>query len=302
MKQEPNFLHGVHTILVTPLKSNYDLDEAGLTKDVEFAAKSNAHAIVCLGTQGEFPSFSKEESKHIMRITVEAAAGRKPVVCGTSHSSTREAVDLTRYAEEIGADAVLLTPPYFSQVNWKGVYDHFVTIDKETSVPIILYNAPERAGFNLTPDYLVKLSELENIVAVKQASRNIIELEETVSQVGDKMAVFGGSEAMMWPCLTMGMVGSSTTAASFMPQYFVNLYQAAVERRFQDGLDMYMRLAPFRRLSKKHGHAAVVKAAMDRIGLAGGPVRPPLATPSKDDLNELDGILENLGVRQQVSA
>lgn len=296
MSRQLDFLHGIHTILVTPLTPDYQLDEKGLEKNVAFAADSNAHALVCLGTQGEFPSFSTEERKRIMEITVETAKGKIPVVCGTSHSSTKEALELTQYAEEIGADAVMVTPPYFSQVKWEGVYEHFATLDRESSIPIILYNAPERAGFNLTPQHLVQLAELENVVAVKQATRNIIDLEESVSLAGDKLAVFGGSEAMIWPCLALGMVGSSTTAASFMPQYFVDLYQAAVERRFQDGLDMYMRLAPFRRLSKQYGHAAVVKASLEILGLAGGPVRPPMTTPSKEDLSELPKILADLGV------
>lgn len=290
------FLHGIHTIMVSPLTADYDVDTAGLRRDVEFAASSNAEAIVVLGTQGEFPAFSADEAKLIMKTAVEASAGRKPVVCGSSRSSTLEALELTRYAEEIGADAVLLTPPYFSQVKWEGVYDHFARISNDTSIPIIIYNAPERVGFDVVPQQLLKLAELENVVAVKQASRNIVSLEETVSQVGDAMAVFCGSEAMMWPALALGMVGSSTTAASFMPQYFVDLYQAAVERRFQDGLDLYMRLAPLRRLSKRVGHAAVVKAVLDRMGLAGGPVRPPLVTPTSDQLSELDGILNDLGI------
>jgi len=289
-------MHGIHTILITPLKKNFEFDEKGHRGNVDFGATSNAQALVCLGTQGEFASFSKEETKQIMRATVEAAQGRKPVVCGTSHSSTQEALDLTRYAEEIGADAVLMTPPYFSAVKWDGVYNHFATISEATNIPIIIYNAPDRVGFNVMPDQYRKLAELDNIVGVKQATRNIMELEETVSQAGDALTVFGGSEAMMWPCFAMGMVGTSTTGASFMPQYFVDLYQAAVDRRMQDAMDMFARLAPFRRISKKFGHAAVVKAALDRLGLAGGPVRPPLTTPTKEDLKDLDSILADLGV------
>lgn len=293
---EKSYMEGIHSILTTPLTSDFEIDEAGLAKNVEFGADSNVHALVALGTQGEFPTFSTEERKRIMKITVEAAAGRKPVVCGTSHSNTREALELTQYAQEIGAEAVLVTPPYFSQVKWEGVYGHFKTLSDESDIDIFIYNAPERVGFNTTPAHLVELSQLENVVAVKQASRNIVELEETVSQVSDHMVVFNGSEAMMWPCFALGMVGSSTTAATFMPQYFVDMFDAAVERRWDDGAKLYERLAPFRRLSKAHGHAAVVKIASEMVGLAGGPARPPLSTPSADDVSELKGILQDLGV------
>lgn len=294
MKGSQTFLHGIHTILITPFTPTFEFDERGHRHNVEFAAKSNAHALVCLGTQGEFPSLGREEQKVVMRTTVEAAAGRKPVICGASHSSTQETLDLVRYAEEIGADGVMIVPPYYSQVTWPGVYAHFETIAKKTNIPIVLYNAPDRAGINLTPENLIKLAELDNIVAVKQATRNIMELEESVSQAGGKLAVFGGSEAMMWPCLSLGMVGSSSTAASFMPQYFVDIYEAALAGRAAQGQEMFMRLAAFRRLSKRLGHAAVVKAAMDRVGLHGGPVRPPLVTPRREDLVELDAILDSL--------
>ncbi len=297
MKKELNFLHGIHTILVTPFKKSYELDIEGHKKNVDFAAKSSAHALVCLGTQGEFHSLNSDEQKQIMKATVEANAGRKPIICGTAHSSTLEAEALTKYAKEIGADAVLMTPPYYSQVTWKGVHDHFARISQNVDMPIIMYNAPDRVGFNLTAEHLVQLSALENVVGVKQASRNIMELEESVSQAGSKLAVFGGSEAMMWPCMALGMVGSSSTAASFMPQYFVDIYDAYKQGRMKEGYDKFMALAPFRRLSKKLGHAAVVKASMDRIGLVGGPMRPPLVTPAEADLKELDGILASIGIK-----
>ncbi|USJ28409.1 4-hydroxy-tetrahydrodipicolinate synthase [Ensifer adhaerens] len=290
-----SYMRGVHTILVTPFNSDYSLNIEGHRRNVEFAAKSSAHALVCLGTQGEFHSLNTEEQKQIMKATVEQNAGRKPIICGTAHSSTLEAQELTRYAKEMGADAVLMTPPYYSQVTWKGVYDHFARIASKVDLPIVLYNAPERAGFNLTPEHLAKLSEIDQIVAVKQASRNIMEIEETISQVGDKLAVFGGSEAMMWPVMALGAVGSSSTAASFMPQYFVDIYEAAINGEYERGQDLFMKLAPFRVLSKKLGHAGVVKAAMDIVGLAGGPMRPPLVTPKREDLVELDKILADLG-------
>ncbi len=298
MDQHLPFLHGIHTILITPFTSDYGLDLSGHRRNVEFAAKSNAHALVCLGTQGEFHSLNSDEQKQIMKATVEANAGRKPVICGTAHSSTLEAQELTRYAKEVGADAVLMTPPYYSQVTWKGVYDHFARIASKVDLPIVLYNAPDRAGFNLTPEYLAKLAEIDQVVAVKQASRNIMEIEETISQVGGKMAVFGGSEAMMWPVMALGAVGSSSTAASFMPQYFIDMYQAAINGNYRLGQSMFARLAPFRMLSKRLGHAAVVKAAMDRVGLAGGPMRPPLVTPKNEDFAELDAILESIDQKQ----
>lgn len=296
MADQFDYKRGIHTILTTPLTSDFELDEAGLAKNVEFGANSEAHALVCLGTQGEFPTFSTEERKRIMQITVEAADGKKAVVCGTSSSNTREALELTQYAQELGAQAVLVTPPYFSQVKWDGVFGHFKTLSDESDIDIWVYNAPSRQGYDVTPPQMVELADLEHVVAVKQATQNIVSLEETVSQVSDKLTVFGGSEAMMWPCFALGMAGSSTTGATFMPQYFVDMYNAAVERRWDDGAKLYQDLAPLRRIAKANGHAATVKAASELVGLAGGPVRPPLSTPSAEDLAGLKGVLSDLGV------
>lgn len=286
---------GIHTVLITPFKKDFSLDLEGHRRNVEFAAASSAHVLVCLGTQGEFSSLSFEERKAVMRITVEATKGRKPVICGTGSSSTLEVIESNKYAKDIGADAVMVTAPYFAEVTQEGVIDHFRRIGEASRLPIFLYNAPARAGFNLTPPLLKKLAELPNIIGVKQATRNVTELEETVTVGKDRLVVIGGAEAMIWPCLAMGMAGSTSTAASFMPDPMVEIYEAALNGKLKEGIDLYFRQADFRAIAKKLGHAAAVKVGMDHVGLAGGPVRPPLLTPTESEQKQVIQIIKDLG-------
>lgn len=287
---------GIHTILVTPFKPDLSLDLEGLRRNTRFAAESSAHVLICLGTQSEFFSLSEEEKRQVARAVVEETAGRKPVVCGVSDTSTLGAVALARYCREVGADAVMVTPPYFPQVTPATVHDHFVRIAREGDLPVFLYNAPARAGVNVTPEQISKLADEPGIIGVKQATGNVTELEETVALAGHRMAVVGGSEAMIWPCLALGMIGSTSTGACFMPDVMVEIYDAAVKGDLKRGNELYLRLSPLRLLAKAMGHAAQVKAGMDLVGLAGGPVRPPLPPIQEAHREQLRNLLRGLKI------
>lgn len=289
--------HGIHTVLITPFKKDFALDLEGHRRNVEFAAKSSAHVLVCLGTQGEFSSLSLDERKAVIRATVEVAAGRKPVVCGTGSSSTLEVIELNRYAKDVGADAVMVTAPYFAEVTNDGIIDHFQRISDACDIPTFLYNAPARAGINLTPSILSRLAQMKTIVGVKQATRNVTELEETMTAVADRMVVIGGAEAMIWPCLALGMHGNTSTAASFMPDPMVKIYDAARAGDFRAGLKLYNDQAGLRAIAKSLGHAAIVKIGMEFVGLAGGPVRPPLRTPDAEQRKQVEMALQAFGIR-----
>ena len=286
---------GIHTILTTPFKEDLSLDREGMARNVSFAADSSAHVLVALGTQGEFAAVTDEERLEIMRIAVETNQGRKPVMLGVSHSGTVAAVELTRYAKELGADAVMATPPYFNNVNDASIRDHFQRI-AEVGVPVFLYNAPPRVGYSMRPAMIAELAEVAGIVGIKQATQNAVELDETVALAADKMALIGGAEAMIWPCLALGMIGNTATTASFWPESVVEIYEAAVRGDAHEAQALYLRLAEYRMLCKAAGHAAVVKAGMDMVGLAGGPVRPPLPVMTDAHKEHLANMLREFGV------
>ena len=286
---------GIHTILTTPFREDLSLDREGMARNVSFAADSPAHVLVVLGTQGEFAAVTDEERLEVMRIAVEANQGRKPIMLGVSHSGTVAAVELTRYAKELGADAVMATPPYFNNVNDASILDHFRRI-AEVGVPVFLYNAPPRVGYSLRPALIAELADLAGVAGIKQATQNTRELDETVALAADKMALIGGAEAMIWPCLALGMIGNTATTASFWPESVVEIYDAAVRGDAHEAQTLYLRLAEYRMLCKAAGHAAVVKAGMDMVGLAGGPVRPPLPVMTEAHRQHLARMLGEFGV------
>ena len=286
---------GIHTILTTPFREDLSLDREGMARNVSFAADSSAHVLVVLGTQGEFAAVTDEERLEVMRIAVETNQGRKPVMLGVSHSATVAAVELTRYAKELGADAVMATPPYFNNVNDASIRDHFERI-AEVGVPVFLYNAPPRVGYSMRPAMIAELADVAGIAGIKQASQNAVELDETVALAADRMALIGGAESMIWTCLALGMIGNTATTASFWPESVVEIYDAAVRGDAHEAQALYLRLAEYRMLCKAAGHAAVVKAGMDMVGLAGGPVRPPLPVMTDAHKERLARILREFGV------
>ena len=286
---------GIHTILTTPFKEDLSLDREGMARNVSFAADSSAHVLVVLGTQGEFAAVTDEERLEIMRIAVEANQGRKPIMLGVSHSGTVAAVELTRYAKELGADAVMATPPYFNNVNDASIRDHFQRI-AEVGVPVFLYNAPPRVGYSMRPAMIAELADVAGIAGIKQATQNAVELDETVALAAGKMALIGGAEAMIWPCLALGMIGNTATTASFWPESVVEIYDAAVRGDAHEAQALYLRLAEYRMLCTAAGHAAVVKAGMDMVGLAGGPVRPPLPVMTDAHKEHLASMLQEFGI------
>ena len=231
-----------------------------------------------------------------MRIAVEANQGRKPIMLGVSHSGTVAAVELTRYAKELGADAVMATPPYFNNVNDASIRDHFQRI-AEVGVPVFLYNAPPRVGYSMRPRHDCRAcGRWPASPASSRRPRTPWSWTRRWPSRADKMALIGGAEAMIWPCLALGMIGNTATTASFWPESVVEIYDAAVRGDAHEAQALYLRLAEYRMLCKAAGHAAVVKAGMDMVGLAGGPVRPPLPLMTEAHKEHLARILREFGV------
>ena len=274
---------GIHAVMVTPFQSDLSLDEAGLRTNVEFLARSSVDAVLCLGSEGEFYALTDDERRRVAEITVDTLAGRKPVAVGVSHASAFQAVELARHAASIGADAVLSTAPFFGHPSLPEIQDHFSLI-AEVGLPVFAYNTPSRVGYGLTPADIASIAQIPGIIGIKQAAPDVSELVELLETMsGSDCLVLGGSENTIWPALSVGAEGNTATAASAAPRVFVRLWELAREGRLDDGRDLYRRLMPLRRAyALAGGQAAVVKKLMGRVGLCGGPVRPPVRAAGVD--------------------
>jgi len=186
--------------MITPFTENGEVDEQGIKELVEFHIKNGTNGIVPCGTTGESPTLSHEEHKKVVEITVKAVAGRIPVVAGTGSNCTREALELTQHAKEVGADGALIITPYYNKPTQKGLYLHFKKIAEEVDIPIVIYNVPSRTGVNLLPETLAELAEIKNIVGVKEASGNLEQMTSIVELCGEKITLLSG-DAKLFSCI-----------------------------------------------------------------------------------------------------
>jgi dihydrodipicolinate synthase/N-acetylneuraminate lyase len=268
---------GIYGVLITPLNSDGTVDHAGLAANVEFLSSAECGALVSLGSEGEFYALTDAERRAVVETTVSALGGRKPLVVGVAHPSTREAVALARHAEGCGADATMATPPYYVKTDEAGLYDYFRTLAGATQIPLLAYNSPGRVGINLSPAFLMRAIRDLGLGGVKQASGDITELADLLhADLGARPVVVGGAEATIWPALAIGAHANTATAATALPEVFAALIGHARRGELAAGADLYRRLGGLRAAyTLAGGQAAVVKHLCERRGLAGGGVRSP---------------------------
>jgi 4-hydroxy-tetrahydrodipicolinate synthase len=279
---------GVFPVMTTPFNRDLSLDVAGLRANADFLARSEVDVLVCLGTEGEFYALTDQERRQVVEIVIDEVRGRKRVICGVSHPSTREAAALGRHAAETGAAAVMALAPYFVITDPAGIASYYASIAEASGVPTFIYNSPGRVGYNLSTEQILSLAEIEGICGVKQGSAEISEL---VALIGSResFAVIGGAEISFWPALCAGADGNTATGASALPSYFVEMWQMSQAGNLRRGQEIYRELEPLRRAYRlARSQAPVVKRVAEMVGLAGGPVRPPL-TPVPA---EADSLLE----------
>ena len=192
---------GAATALVTPLtESGIDFENFG--KLIDFQIENGIDALVAVGTTGEGSTLDDAEHKVAIKYCVERVAGRVPVIAGTGSNDIEYAISLTKYSEQVGADAMLLVTPYYNKTTQDGLVAHYTAIAKETSLPIILYSVPGRTGVNITPATCLKLSKIENIVAIKEASGDISQVAEISRLCGDEFAIYSGNDDQIIPVLS----------------------------------------------------------------------------------------------------
>ncbi len=294
---------GVHVTTITPFKSKtYEVDYAGLKKNTEFLVDSGISSLVPLGTVGEFPSLTKEERKAVAEKVIDAANGRKPTIVGVSSTSYLDVIEYATHAKDVGADAVLLVPPYYFKDRDEGLLSFFELISSKIDIGIVLYNLPGATKFNLTSSLLQKiLDRAENVVAIKDATKDVTQLADTIRTIGKRVPVIAGAEEIAYFGLAAGSRGATSGMANFAPEIPVSMCKAANDGRLDEARSIFMdRLLKFRHLDVPgilQGYPiqnAYIKEAMNIIGMAAGPVRPPLAPLSDERVAQLRVALEEL--------
>jgi 4-hydroxy-tetrahydrodipicolinate synthase len=288
--------YGIIPAMVTPLDENQALNESALRRLVNHLIEGGAHGLFAIGSQGEFWAFDPEEKRRILEVVVDESGGRVPVYGGTAAVSTREAVALTRMAEEVGVDAVSVLTPFFVSPTQQELYEHYAAIAGATSLPIVLYSNPGRTGVRLAPETLARLAQMENMVGIKDSSGDLSLTAEYIRVTPDNSAVLMGRDTLILAGLLYGCAGAIAATANVVPRLVVEIYE-----RFQAGdlagaQQAQERLAPLRHAFTWGTFPVVVKEAANMIGLAAGPARGPAGPLPEDARDRLAQVLRDLGV------
>ncbi|MGR8930108.1 MAG: 4-hydroxy-tetrahydrodipicolinate synthase [Gammaproteobacteria bacterium] len=275
-------IQGSIVALVTPMFEDGALDDASLKRLVEFHIEQGTDAIVAVGTTGESATLDEKEHCHVVETVVQSVAGRIPVIAGTGANCTREAIELTRRAKQVGADACLLVTPYYNKPTQEGLYLHYKAVAEAVDIPQILYNVPGRTGCDMLPETVGRLSRIDNIVGVKEATGQLGRVKQIRDLCGDDFALYTGDDATSLEFCMLGGNGSITVTGNVAPKLLHEMIFAAMQgdRARAEALD--------KKLTGLHSSLFIqsnpipVKWAVSEMGLMGKGIRLPLTWLSDD--------------------
>lgn len=288
-------LSGSLVALVTPFRPDGGLDEPALKKLIRRQLAEGTDGIVPCGTTGEGATLSDEETDRVVALVVEEVDGRIPVVAGAGSNNTRVAVARAKRMKELGADAVLSVAPYYNKPSQQGLYEHFRSIAEDSAIPVVVYNVPGRTASNILPDTMVRLTELPNIVAVKEASGNLVQIMEIIAGAPE-FTVLSGDDALTLPMLLLGAKGVISVAANEAPRLMHELVRVALEGDWSVARELHFKLLPLMQANFLESNPIPVKGAVALQGLITESYRLPMVSPSQKTRNELQRILYGLGL------
>jgi len=292
----PDELRGVIPAIATPFDEDQNLDLDGLSVLTDFVISEGVHAIMTTGGTGEFPSLTRDERRLVTEAVVEQAAGRIPIIAGTAACGTRETIQLTQDAKDVGAAAAIITAPYYFQLPQAALLEHYQTIARSVDLPVVLYNNPLYTGNNLSPALIAELAEEPGIIGLKQSNADMGQLVEVIRLVGDKISVCTGIDSQFYPALCMGAKGIFSTAAVVVPREMVSIYDGVNAGAYDEARSLHLKLQELNGLFEYDpGYVAPCKEALRLLGLPGGPVRKPLPELTSDERRRVLEALQGLG-------
>lgn len=285
---------GAGVAIVTPMNTNRSVNFKKLGELIEFNISNNTDAIIVCGTTGESKTLNDAEHKEVLKYAVDTVAGRVPVIAGTGSNDTAYSIQLSQYAQSIGADALLLVTPYYNKATQKGLYLHFKAIAESVDIPCILYNVPSRTGVNISVDTYVKLSEIENIVAVKEASGNISQIAEIAAKCD--LDIYSGNDDQIVPIMALGGVGVISVLSNIAPAQTHELCMHMLNGDYNKALKLQLKYLSVINALFCEVNPIPVKTALNLMGFDVGPLRMPLCEMEDTNLNKLRSELEKAGL------
>ena len=281
--------------IVTPFKKG-KVDEEGYHELIDFQINNGISAIVPCGTTGESATLSMEEHKQVLDIAVEAVNKRVPVIAGTGGNNTQEAIELTEHAKKAGADATLQVTPYYNKPTQEGLYQHFKAVAEAVPLPQVLYNVPGRTSVNMVPQTVARLAELPEVVAIKEASGDLVQMAEILRLAGDKITLLSGDDNVTLPLLGIGGKGVISVVANIAPKDTADMVRAWDEGNVDRARELFYKLFPLCQAMFYETNPIPVKTSLALMGKIDGEMRLPMAPMSSANLERLKEALKNYGL------
>ena len=279
--------------IVTPFR-NGKVDERAFGDLIEGQIANGTNGIVPCGTTGESATLTHDEHHRVVRLTVEVAKGRVPVIAGTGSNSTDEAISLTRHAKDAGADGALLITPYYNKPTQEGLYRHYKAVAEAVDMPLVLYNIPGRTGVNMLPATVARLAVMKNIVGIKEGSGSVQQASDIAQACGDRLIVLSGDDPLTLPMMAVGAKGVITVTANVMPKEMAQLVASFQAGRIDEARRIHFALSALFAALFYETNPIPVKEALGMMGKIDPELRLPMCAMSADNRNQLTRVLKEM--------
>lgn len=286
---------GSGVAIVTPFKED-GIDFEKLRELLEWHISENTDAIVICGTTGESATMSDDEKKEAIKFTIDVINKRIPVIAGTGSNNTKHSIELSKYAESVGADGLLVVTPYYNKTTQKGLIEHYTAIANNVNIPIVIYNVPGRTGLNILPKTIAALAKHPNICAVKEASGNIAQVAEIARLCDDDFYIYSGNDDMVVPLLSLGGVGVISVVANILPKDTHNMVMSYLNGELASSRKLQLDMKPLIDALFIETNPIPIKEAMNLLGMEVGLPRLPLTTMEPTNLQVLIDELKAYGL------
>lgn len=284
----------ISTAMITPFDSKGNVDFQKLSTLIDYLLKNGTDSLVVAGTTGESPTLSTEEKIALFEFTVKEVNGRVPVIAGTGSNNTKDSIKLTKKAEEAGVHCVMLVTPYYNKPSQEGMYRHFKAIAEETSLPVMLYNVPGRTVASLAPETAIRLAEIPNISAIKEASGDLDAITKIIAETPEDFYVYSGDDGLTLPILAVGGRGVVSVASHIVGSDMQQMIKNYTNGQTATAALIHQKLLPIMKELFKAPNPAPVKTALQLKGLDVGSVRLPLIPLNEDERLSLSSVISEL--------
>jgi 4-hydroxy-tetrahydrodipicolinate synthase len=302
MTKRIEWLRGCATALVTPFTADGAIDEDALTRLIEYQLAGGVKLLVPCGTTGESATMTEEEDQRVIKRTVALARGRARVIAGTGSNSTAAAIENSKIAKDLGADAILVVAPYYNKPTQPGLYAHFGAIAEAVDLPIVIYNVPGRTSCNISADTTLRLArDFANIVAVKEASGDLSQITEILRGRPEDFRVLSGDDALTFPMIALGADGLISVASNEAPELMARMVDLALTEKWHEARELHYRLLPLMEVNFIESSPGPVKAGLAMMNLIGENYRLPLVPIEEKSRTRLREVLSELDLLKEAA-